>query len=112
MGRLGTACLSETESSFLTRQPRAARLPVFFRCWTRKEAVLKACGVGIIARLSSVEVRPHIRPAALVDHSSGDCPKTWLVRDLPIADGLSAAIAQPASAARPIRCYEFSVPGE
>jgi 4'-phosphopantetheinyl transferase len=111
IGRVGAACLSGTESSFMTRQPRAARLPVFFRCWTRKEAILKACGVGIIARLSSVEVRPHIRPAALVDHTSGGCPKTWLVSDLPIADRLSAAIAQPASAARPIRCYVYSHAG-
>jgi 4'-phosphopantetheinyl transferase len=112
IGRLAAACLSGTESSFLARQPRAARPPVFFRCWTRKEAILKACGVGIIARLPGVEVQPHIRPAALVDHTSGSCPRTWLVRDLPVADGLSAAIAQPARTACPIRSYEFFRPGE
>jgi phosphopantetheinyl transferase len=47
LDRMAEACLTESERGYLKDQPDELRRQVFFRCWTRKEAVLKACGVGL-----------------------------------------------------------------
>ncbi len=54
---------------------------LFFRVWARKEAWLKARGVGVLAPLNEVDVRGAVAG--------------WFVEDLPIAPGYSAAVAAP-----------------
>ena len=147
--QLAQACLTESELAHLNGQPADRREAVFFRCWTRKEAVLKACGVGLAAGLQSVEVRPEQPGPVEVRHTSGSCPGTWLVDDLgpdpdgdagagrcgepagdapgpwgepagdapawPVEDPVSgvrwsAAVAQPARAAGPVRFRRFTWP--
>jgi 4'-phosphopantetheinyl transferase len=44
------------EHATLAGLPAAARIAGFFRCWTRKEAMLKATGEGIGVSLDAVEV--------------------------------------------------------
>jgi 4'-phosphopantetheinyl transferase len=55
------------EVAALLAQPEAERLQAFYRCWTRKEAYIKAKGLGLRIPLGSFEVslRPG-EPAALV----------------------------------------------
>jgi 4'-phosphopantetheinyl transferase len=111
LDRMAEACLTESERGYLKDQPDELRQQVFFRCWTRKEAVLKACGVGLATRLSSLEVHPEQSGPVEVRHVSGSCPDTWLVQDLapgpphdqapgvakdPSAPAWSAAVARPA----------------
>jgi 4'-phosphopantetheinyl transferase len=110
LGRMAQACLSAAERAYLDRQPESERQEVFFRSWTRKEAVLKACGVGLAARLTSLEVRPEQRGPVEVRHSSGTCPDAWLVEDLPAGSGWSAAVAQPAAQAGPVVFRSFEAP--
>lgn len=63
----------------------AAQLPAAFsRCWTRKEALLKATGVGLNEDLSLTYVGAGSQPAANDD---------WLLADLPTDPGYTAAIA-------------------
>lgn len=106
--QMAGACLTEPERAYLASQPAAEQRPVFFRCWTRKEAVLKACGVGLASPLSSLEVQPQRRSAVRVRHVSGDCPDAWLVQDLPAGPGWSAAVAQPAGQAGPVLVKDYS----
>ncbi|WP_340379027.1 4'-phosphopantetheinyl transferase superfamily protein [Streptomyces sp. SS7] len=58
--------LSARESAALYALPPDARGPAFLRIWTRKEAVLKALGVGLRAPLRQLEVSaPDTAPAVL-----------------------------------------------
>ncbi|GAB6849202.1 hypothetical protein JCM10599A_30060 [Paraburkholderia kururiensis] len=65
------------------------RLPMFKRCWTRKEAILKATGVGLTDDLQSIDVRLDQDEPLLSD------PALLRVIDLPLNDGqVVAALAQ------------------
>lgn len=71
------------------------RLEAFFACWTRKEALLKAVGLGIARGLSHVEVtcRPG-DPARLVRSDLDEInPARWSLVDLAAAPGYRAALA-------------------
>lgn len=50
----------------LRQIPAASQLEGFFRCWTRKEAYLKAAGTGLSASLKSVEVSCHPEETARI----------------------------------------------
>ena len=73
----------------------AHRRPAFFRCWTRKEAVLKASSEGIgdnLHRLtvSFVESAP---PQVEVYQGSAEAARNWSLFDLYCPAGYSAALA-------------------
>lgn len=53
---LAAAVLTATECIALTRVPAEIRHSVFLCCWTRKEAVLKALGVGMSVDPRTIEV--------------------------------------------------------
>jgi 4'-phosphopantetheinyl transferase len=67
---------------------------IFLRLWTRKEAVLKAAGCGILRGLNTVDVSE--QPVSLVrlggapEETTGDC---WRVQDLEQIDGFAGAVA-------------------
>ncbi|WP_408991020.1 4'-phosphopantetheinyl transferase family protein [Streptomyces sp. 1268] len=91
---LTEAVLSPQERAYVAAAaPIGGRSVAFTRCWTRKEAVVKASGVGISTDLRRVEVRPGL-PEALVRHgAAGSGPHTWAVRDLPAGRDHLAAVA-------------------
>ena len=95
LDRMADACLTASERLYLRDQPDELRQPAFFRCWTRKEAVLKACGVGLAASLGSLEVYPEQSGTVEVHHTSGTCPDTWLVQDLARGPGQVPASGPP-----------------
>ncbi|MFE2286484.1 4'-phosphopantetheinyl transferase family protein [Streptomyces sp. NPDC059443] len=95
--------MSRSELAHIESRPDGdSRRQAFFRCWTRKEAVLKASGVGIVVDLPGVEVRPDSRPTALVRHAEPTGPSVWRVEDLPLAAPLFGAVAQEAAGAGPV----------
>ncbi|MFH8799481.1 4'-phosphopantetheinyl transferase family protein [Streptomyces sp. NPDC017936] len=58
--------LTDTELAALYARPAAERRSAFLRTWTRKEAVLKALGVGLSVSLRGLEVTaPDASPAVL-----------------------------------------------
>jgi 4'-phosphopantetheinyl transferase len=67
----------------------------FFRCWTRKEAYLKARGEGLSMDLHSfaVSLGPHA-PAALIASAEGPAElKRWKFAHLNLHDDYAAALA-------------------
>ncbi|MGW1500965.1 4'-phosphopantetheinyl transferase family protein [Streptomyces mirabilis] len=96
LDRLGSAVLSETEREYLAGLEPALRQRAFMRCWTRKEAIVKASGIGIEADLRRVESQPS-QPVAVVEHEVAGCPtSSWSVRDLPVGSECCASLALPA----------------
>jgi phosphopantetheinyl transferase len=49
----------EAEQRWIEQAPSEYREALFKRCWTRKEAVLKATGVGLTDDLQAIDVRLH-----------------------------------------------------
>jgi 4'-phosphopantetheinyl transferase len=71
------------------------RVHAFFRCWTRKEAYVKAIGEGLSASLNNfrVSLRPR-EPARLIHvaHDQG-AAKHWTLNNLQPVSGYAAAVA-------------------
>ena len=96
---------SPGEVAQLRSLPAHEQTAAFFRCWTRKEAYIKARGMGLALALDSFDVSlgPNDSPAFL--RGAGD----WSVQDLPLRDlgvpaGYAAAIVAEGPAFRTVAC--------
>ena len=65
----------------------------FFRCWTRKEAFVKATGEGLMRPLDSFDVTLLANDAARLTRIAGDDARAWTLIDLPFGPGMAGAIA-------------------
>jgi 4'-phosphopantetheinyl transferase len=76
--------LSDTERLALARLPAPDRALATTRCWTQKEAVLKAAGTGL-----------RTDPAATVTSvgRTDGVVAGWKIRDVPVPDGWVASLA-------------------
>lgn len=54
--QIASRYFSPREAGCLLALPPEQRLEAFFNCWTRKEAYLKAIGLGLVDRLDQIEV--------------------------------------------------------
>ncbi|MGX1270044.1 4'-phosphopantetheinyl transferase family protein [Streptomyces phaeoluteigriseus] len=86
--------LGDAELSALYARPAAERRTAFLRTWTRKEAVLKALGVGLRVPLRGLEVSaPDTAPAVLAwPEQLGRRPEASLA-DLTVEGAHTAAVA-------------------
>ncbi len=80
---------SAREVSDLRRLPAEARADGFYRCWTRKEAYLKATGMGLQIPLDSFAVS--VSPEADAQFLSGVAP-CWQLAAYQPAEGYVAAL--------------------
>jgi 4'-phosphopantetheinyl transferase len=72
--------------------PDGERLAGFFRCWTRKEAYLKARGIGLSGGLDRFEVSlAPDEPARLLCPDPSDAPARWQMHDVLAGPGYLAA---------------------
>jgi 4'-phosphopantetheinyl transferase len=82
------------ECAFIFGQAQEDQLRAFLRCWTRKEAYVKALGKGLSIRLNSLET--HIQPEpdrpSHVGAGSTD-GALWQLTDLDVPEGYIAAVA-------------------
>jgi 4'-phosphopantetheinyl transferase len=71
------------------------RRQAFYRCWTQKEAVVKADGRGLAMPLSAFEVPvdPASSSPVTVQGPSNGSSTIYLVSDLSLGDGIAGAIA-------------------
>jgi len=85
---------SQREQKELSALPPSERYVGFFRCWTRKEAYIKARGTGLALPLDGFDVslKPG-EPNALLEARTPDTDITaWPLGELAVADGYVAAL--------------------
>ncbi|MCI4041588.1 4'-phosphopantetheinyl transferase superfamily protein [Streptomyces sp. TRM75563] len=93
---LARVALTATEHRQLLGRPAgAARDRAFPRCWTRKEAALKALGTGIATDLSRIETHPDRRGPVTVTAGPPGTARDWSVHDVTIPGPWVATAAVP-----------------
>ncbi len=93
---LGRRYFAASELQALVNTPPPRRLAAFFRCWTRKEAFIKALGEGLYFPLDGFEV-------SVADDESGQllkgcaaspaAPARWRIVSIPVDAPYTAALA-------------------
>ncbi len=86
---------SQSERAVLRSLPADMRQESFFRCWTRKEAFIKALGEGLSHPLDAFDVSlaPGVPAALLATRPDGCEAAHWSVRDVAVPTGYVAALA-------------------
>jgi 4'-phosphopantetheinyl transferase len=90
---IATRFFSVGEVGKLQRWPAKERPKGFFTCWTRKEAYLKAAGVGLSVALDRFEVSAGRREVpALLGACEADDLQRWSFWDVPLNDRLAGTV--------------------
>jgi 4'-phosphopantetheinyl transferase len=107
-GQIAERFFSAWEASELRRCPEDERPAAFFRCWTRKEAYIKATGDGLSRALDSFDVTLGASAAARLLHvegAPGEVERWWL-QGLEPAPGFAAALAVEGRPSR-VACWRL-----
>ncbi len=85
---------SRREQQQLAELPPAERYRGFFRCWTRKEAYIKAEGSGLSLPLHQFDVSLGAGDSSLLLATRSDSAEAarWTLREVPAGDGYVAAL--------------------
>lgn len=108
-GDLARRHFTSAERDFVERASPHQRDFRFLLCWTRKEALLKATGTGLIDDLDSFEVP--LSEAGLVSENFSRASRRWLVLNLPVDRDYAAAMAISGSSPKLTDIRELTVPG-
>jgi 4'-phosphopantetheinyl transferase len=113
MQEIASRFFSEEEASEIISVPASEREHAFFLCWTRKEAYIKAIGLGLSTPLDGfvVSVRPDER--ARLIHVAHDikAASAWTLTSLDLGPQYVAAIAYR-DAPRPLQVSPVLDPGQ
>jgi len=92
---LAARFFSAAETENLRELTPEERRDAFFRCWTRKEAYIKAIGEGLSHPLHQFDVslQPGDLRALLRTRPDPAEASRWVLRDLPAGGGYAAAVA-------------------
>jgi 4'-phosphopantetheinyl transferase len=104
---------SRREVAMLRALPTEAQREAFFRCWTRKEACLKARGEGLSLPLDQIDVslapgKPDAVPGTQPDSSEAS---RWSLQELAPAPGYVAALAVEGHGWR-LACWQWPNPSQ
>ena len=99
---------SPREGAELGRLPPAERPRAFFRCWTRKEAFIKATGDGLSRPLDAFDVTLAPREPARLLRVEGEPEEAarWWMEGLEPAEGFAGALAVEGRPAR-LACWKW-----
>jgi 4'-phosphopantetheinyl transferase len=105
---LARFCFHPEEQAHLDSQSSATgRLHAFYRCWTRKEAIVKADGRGLSLPLESFSVAPVIEGEREVLISAPDRVASLWVREIHTGSGYAAAFATCKPGIK-MECFDLS----
>ncbi|MBO0798881.1 MAG: 4'-phosphopantetheinyl transferase superfamily protein, partial [Blastocatellia bacterium] len=85
---------AKAEVKALASLPEKQRVRAFFNCWSRKEAYIKALGLGISFPLDrfAVSLGPDAKAALLKVEDDDHEPERWMMYELLPEDGYAAAL--------------------
>jgi 4'-phosphopantetheinyl transferase len=102
---------SQREIAALRSLPSHMQTEAFFSCWTRKEAYLKARGIGLALKMDQFDVPVHsVTPGSLagaVQSHDGDGSR-WAIWHLAPAPNYIGAVAAEDSACE-LKCLQFDL---
>lgn len=96
VGALAERFFSAEEAQYLTTLDREGAAAAFLRLWTRKEAILKATGEGVLGALDT----PVLREPEATSPDEGLLMAGWWVTDLDLGRAVTGAVAS-ADGSRP-----------
>ncbi|MBV9859992.1 MAG: 4'-phosphopantetheinyl transferase superfamily protein [Alphaproteobacteria bacterium] len=82
-----------SEAAALVALPAPARAAAFYRCWTRKEALIKALGLGLAMPLDAFTVSLQPEASLLDLRGHPGAAAEWLLRNVPVPEGYTGALA-------------------
>ena len=97
------------EAVKLSELPPDARVPAFFRCWTRKEAFIKAHGSGLSLPLSKFTVEFCGAPQLLSTAFDPAEAERWRLYALEPGAGHAGAVAARGHH-HEVQCFDFTIP--
>jgi len=105
---LAARFFSASEYKILASLAGPARYDAFFACWTRKEAYLKAKGVGLSLPLDQFDVSflPNEIPQLLATRPDSAEAQRWGLRTLDLSANYAAALAAPGSTWK-LKCWNW-----
>ena len=109
---IGLSIFSAVEGSHWESLRDDDRLVAFYRVWTRKEAYLKAIGLGLFRNLQDVTVPADaaalkgIGDARLVRDATGK--SDWRVTDVPVGEGYCGAVSWEGDGVSSIQVADLS----
>ena len=106
--QIASRFFSPREVRCLLALPAEQRREAFFNCWTRKEAYLKAIGLGLDDCLDQIEVSLAPGEAAELLGVPNDS-RPWLLRSLIPAAEFVGALAIQQEASR-VNCWKWNGP--
>lgn len=83
---------SPVEVEAFNALPQAEQVAAFFRCWTRKEAYIKAIGRGLSEPLDAFDVTLAPDEAAMLLRASGQDVSRWSLFDLDVGEAYAGAL--------------------
>jgi 4'-phosphopantetheinyl transferase len=104
---------SRREVAMLRALPTEEQREAFFRCWTRKEAYIKARGEGLSLPLDQIDVllAPGEPAAILGTRPDPSEAFRWSLQELATAPGYVAALAVEGQGWR-LACWQWPDPGQ
>jgi 4'-phosphopantetheinyl transferase len=107
---IATQFFSAGEREILASLPEPARYLAFFTCWTRKEAYLKAKGVGLSLPLDQFDVSflPDDEPRLLATRPDPLEAQNWRLWALDLPSGYAGALAVSGSEGE-LKCWKWDL---
>jgi 4'-phosphopantetheinyl transferase len=101
---------SPNEITVFSALPASEKPAAFFRCWTRKEAYIKACGDGLSIPLDSFDVTLAPRQPARLLRVEGNPAEVerWALLDVPVVENYAAALCVEGKSAE-IACWDWTI---
>jgi len=91
MLQLARRFFSEREYEQISALPEAQQRAVFLRCWTRKEAFVKALGTGLTFSLKDFDVS--LGDDARLERIKGGDPGMWTLQSIDPGEGYVGAVS-------------------